>query len=131
MMSSVSTPSRTTYACIRCAERKVKCDRQRPCGACLKHNMDCVFNAPKLPRKKHKRVKVQLLADRLNLYESLLQEHGIDASKLPTVTQLPSRSSDAATTNLKDTQPQTLLSLEPDTTRSQSFPRNAPPRIHD
>lgn len=83
MSSSANVSSRITFACIRCAERKVKCDRQRPCAACTKHNAECVFNISKPPRKKQKRIKVQLLADRLNQYETLLQEHGIDTSKLP------------------------------------------------
>jgi hypothetical protein len=85
--------SRPTFACIRCAERKVKCDRQRPCSTCTKHNADCVFNATKSPRKKHKRVKVQVLADRLHQYEALLQKHGIDQNELLNTAnlELPSR----------------------------------------
>jgi hypothetical protein len=80
---SSSISSRPTYSCIRCAERKVKCDRQRPCGPCVKHNVDCVFNLSQPPRKKHKRAKDQILTDRLRYYEALLQEQGIDPSKLP------------------------------------------------
>ena len=85
MMSAASLPSnisnRPTYSCIRCADRKVKCDRQRPCGACVKHNADCVFNLAQPPRKK--RAKTQILADRLRQYEAVLQEQGIDPNKLP------------------------------------------------
>ncbi len=80
---SSSKPSRPTYSCIRCADRKVKCDQQRPCSACVKHNVDCVFNPSRPPRKRQKRVKDQILTDRLKLYEALLQEQGIDPSKLP------------------------------------------------
>jgi hypothetical protein len=91
------TSSRATFSCIRCGERKVKCDRQRPCNACVKHNADCVY-APSKPsgaRKKHKRVKVQVLTDRLNQYEALLQKHGIVRSELETTVgqQMPSRPS--------------------------------------
>lgn len=78
-----STPSRPTYSCIRCADRKVKCDRQKPCSACVKHNVDCVFNPSRPPRKRHRRVEDQILTDRLRHYEALLQEQGIDPSKLP------------------------------------------------
>jgi hypothetical protein len=81
--STINPPSRITFACIRCAERKVKCDRQRPCSACTKHNAECVFNDTKPTRKRQRRVKVQALADRLNQYEALLQEHGIDTKQLP------------------------------------------------
>jgi hypothetical protein len=80
--SSSSTPSRPTYSCIRCADRKVKCDRQRPCSACVKHNVDCVFQPPPLPRKRHKRLKDQILVDRLRYYEALLQEQGVDPTRL-------------------------------------------------
>ena len=80
---SSSMPSRPTYSCVRCADRKVKCDRQRPCSACVKHNVDCVYNASQPPRKRHQRVKTQILTDRLRHYEALFQEQGIDPSKLP------------------------------------------------
>lgn len=75
---SLSLPSRPTYSCMRCADRRVKCDRQRPCGACVKHNADCLFNTSRPPRKKR-----QILTDRLRHYEALLQQQGIDTSKLP------------------------------------------------
>ena len=82
-MSTTAAPtsSRPTYSCVRCAERKVKCDRQKPCSACVKHSVDCVFNINQPPRKRHKRV--QILTDRLKHYEALLQEQGIDANQLP------------------------------------------------
>lgn len=81
--SSSSIPNRPTYSCIRCAERKVKCDRQRPCSTCVKRNVDCVFNHSQAPRKRHRRVKEQILTDRLRHYEALLQQQGIDPSRLP------------------------------------------------
>jgi hypothetical protein len=73
---------RPTFSCIRCAERKVKCDRQKPCNGCVKHNVDCIYNATKPPRTKQKRIKVQVLADRLSQYEALLAKHGIDRHEL-------------------------------------------------
>ena len=81
--TSSSVPSRPTYSCIRCADRKVKCDRQKPCSNCVKHNVDCLFHPPQPLRKRHKRVKDQILTERLRHYEALLQERGIDPSKLP------------------------------------------------
>lgn len=83
--SSSGISNRPTYSCIRCADRKVKCDRQRPCSACVKHNVDCVFKPPQPPRKRYNRVKEQILTDRLRHYEALLQEQGIDQSKLPDI----------------------------------------------
>jgi hypothetical protein len=81
--SSSSTSKRQTYSCIRCAERKVKCNRQRPCSACVKHDVDCVFNPVQPTRKRPKRIKVNVLTDKLKYYEALLQEQGIDPKKLP------------------------------------------------
>lgn len=33
----------SVIACIRCRERKVKCDNQRPCFRCLKDNQTCLY----------------------------------------------------------------------------------------
>lgn len=81
--SPSSTLSRPKYSCIRCAERKVRCDRQRPCSTCVKHSIECTFKPSQPSRKRQTRVKVQILSDRLRHYETLLQEQGIDLSKLP------------------------------------------------
>lgn len=110
--SSSSITSRPTYSCIRCAERKVKCDRQRPCSSCMKHNVDCVFNLSQPPQKK--RVRHQVLTDRLRLYEALLQEHGIDPNK-PLESLNPDRRR-----ILDDFRLQTPSSTESETTRSVS-----------
>ena len=87
MATAASVPSgmtsRPTYSCVRCAERKVKCDRQRPCSNCVKHHVDCVFNASRPPRKQRRRVNDQILTDRLRRYEALLRDQGFDPSKLP------------------------------------------------
>lgn len=99
--SSTIVSGRITFACIRCAERKVKCDRQRPCSACTKHNVECIFNTTKPPRKKYKRVKVQALADRLSQYENLLREYGVDTSSLPG--SVTTASACATATSFKET----------------------------
>jgi hypothetical protein len=82
---ALSVPSRPTFACIRCSERKVKCDRQRPCRACVDHKVDCIIQPPRPPQKRHRygKEQMQLLNDRLKYYESLLQEQGIDPRTLP------------------------------------------------
>ena len=117
--SFTSIPSRPTYSCIRCADRKVKCDRQRPCSACVKHNVDCVFNLLQPPRKRHKRVKDKILTDRLRRYEALLHEHGIDPSKLPDTldSESPHRSSHKVAVVPKEFQSQTLSSIESEPSR--------------
>jgi hypothetical protein len=113
------TSTRLTFSCIRCAERKVKCDRQRPCSACTKHNADCLFNTSKPPRKKNQRVKVQVLADRLSQYEALLQKHGIDRSELTDIVnrKQSNKPSHTDATGPREVQLQTPLSAELDADR--------------
>ncbi|KAI1374242.1 fungal-specific transcription factor domain-containing protein [Hypoxylon crocopeplum] len=77
-----SNISRPTHSCIRCAERKVKCDRNIPCNACVRHNVDCVYNPLQPPRNRRKRLNTKILTDRLKQCEALLREKGIDPNKL-------------------------------------------------
>ncbi|KAI1078391.1 fungal-specific transcription factor domain-containing protein [Whalleya microplaca] len=79
---SSNIPNRPTYSCIRCAERKVKCDRKVPCSACVRHSVECVFKSSQPPRNRHRRLNTQVLTDRLRHYEALLREKGIDPNKL-------------------------------------------------
>ncbi|KAH7166408.1 mitogen-activated protein kinase [Dactylonectria macrodidyma] len=76
-------PSKPAFSCIRCAERKVKCDRQVPCTACVNRKTDCVFQPPRPPRRRRRQLKDQVLTDRLKYYETLLHEKGIDPNKPP------------------------------------------------
>ena len=112
--TSLSVPSRPTFACIRCAERKVKCDRQRPCSACVNHKVDCVFQPPRPPQRRHRHAKNQILTDRLRYYETLLQEQGIDPSKLPDTPgpDLQHRLSQTVRVAPKEFQMQTPSSIE-------------------
>jgi hypothetical protein len=107
--TSLRMSSRPIYSCVRCSDRKVKCDRQNPCAACVKHNVDCIYNhnPSHLARKRHRQAQDYALIDRLKHYEVLLQELGIDpelrgkatptaeAAPLPQASQLqnPSTSS--------------------------------------
>ncbi|RDW67549.1 hypothetical protein BP6252_08945 [Coleophoma cylindrospora] len=75
-------PSKSTFACVRCAERKVKCDRQRPCSACVNHKVECIFQPPRTPQRSRRRIKDQILTDRLRYYETLLRDQGINPKKL-------------------------------------------------
>jgi hypothetical protein len=111
--TNIRTSNRATFSCVRCANRKVKCDRQRPCTACVKHNADCVFSPHKPPSKKQKRIKVQVLAEKLDQYEALLQKHGIDRSELTNTVneQLPTRSGQISETQPPEAQLPTPPSL--------------------
>ena len=123
--TSLNVPNRPTYSCIRCADRKVKCDRQRPCSNCIKRNVDCVFHPSPPPRKKHKRVKEQILNDRLKHYEALLQEKGIDPSKVPDTPNLEpgQRLNQPAPVVPEAVQVQTPSSIESDSNHSINKPQ--------
>lgn len=43
------------FSCLRCFERKVRCDKSHPCANCVKSNVECVFRIPSAPRRKKKR----------------------------------------------------------------------------
>ncbi|OCT48296.1 putative C6 transcription factor [Cladophialophora carrionii] len=66
------------FSCIRCFERKVKCDKQSPCSNCVKSKIECIFRVPPAPRRRRKRTQEDLLLARLRKCEDLLKSRGID-----------------------------------------------------
>ena len=76
--SSGAGPPQAPFACVRCSERKVKCDKQNPCTTCVRHKIQCIYRAPKPSRRRRVREKEALVDERLKRYEALLQENGID-----------------------------------------------------
>ena len=87
ILTSTGSSSRPTYSCIRCSDRKVRCDRQNPCSTCVKHNVQCLFRRLPSPRRKQKRVKDGNLKDKLKRYEALLQKQGVDPDGLPNTSE--------------------------------------------
>lgn len=77
-LPSSTGPPRTSFACVRCSERKVKCDKQTPCTTCARHKIQCIYRAPKPSRRRRNRTKETSVEERLKHYETLLQENGID-----------------------------------------------------
>lgn len=69
------------YSCIRCFERKVKCDKESPCSNCSKSGVECVFRVPPAPRRRKKRTQEEILKARLTQYEDILRSKGIDVHK--------------------------------------------------
>ncbi|KAH8599545.1 hypothetical protein B0O99DRAFT_724405 [Bisporella sp. PMI_857] len=65
------------HSCILCQQRKVKCDRQKPCSNCIKARVECVPSAPAAPRRRRKKFSEQDLGSKLKKYEMLLKKHGI------------------------------------------------------
>lgn len=60
--------------CDGCALRKVRCNRQKPCSQCIKHNVSCTSNRIKKkcgPKQIHKKTKETI--QRLNLENGVVE----------------------------------------------------------
>ncbi|KAK4454398.1 putative transcriptional regulatory protein [Podospora aff. communis PSN243] len=66
------------HSCVLCQQRKVRCDKQKPCANCVKANVDCRVVPPQPPRRRKKKPHERDLIDRLRKYEALLSQHGVN-----------------------------------------------------
>lgn len=74
--SQPSKPQRV-LACVRCQQRKVKCDRRFPCANCNTSRAQCV-PATLTPRgRRRRRFPERELLERLRKYEDLLRQNNI------------------------------------------------------
>lgn len=79
-----------TSRCLTCSCSRTplthlcRCDRKIPCSACVRHSVECVFDPSHPPRNRNKRLKTQVLADRIKQYEAILRDKGIDPDLLQT-----------------------------------------------
>lgn len=64
-------------SCVLCQQRKVRCDKNKPCANCVKAKVECRVVPPQPPRRRKKRLQEKDLIDRLKKYEMLLAEHGV------------------------------------------------------
>ncbi|KAG5804534.1 hypothetical protein H9Q74_008778 [Fusarium xylarioides] len=74
---SPSTPSDLLplRSCTFCRQRKVKCDRQKPCSNCLRANNDCSYPAGRgRAAKKSPRTLDTRLVDRLQKLENIIKQ---------------------------------------------------------
>lgn len=69
-------------SCVLCQQRKVRCDKQKPCSNCVKAGAECRVVPPQPPRRRKKRLQERDLLERLKKYEDLLREHNIDFEAL-------------------------------------------------
>ncbi|KAJ5655486.1 hypothetical protein N7507_007436 [Penicillium longicatenatum] len=65
--------TRNTRSCKRCNERKVRCDRNSPCGGCVKAGNQCTFPGPKRAPRTLNRPPVSELLARLTELETEVQ----------------------------------------------------------
>lgn len=64
-------------SCVLCQQRKVRCDKNKPCANCVKARVECRVVPPLPPRRRKKRLQEKDLVDRLRKYEVLLSENNI------------------------------------------------------
>ena len=64
-------------SCVLCQQRKVKCNRQDPCSACIRSQLECTFRAPAPPQRRKRRLPESDLLERLKRYEDLLKSLGV------------------------------------------------------
>ncbi|KIV95466.1 hypothetical protein PV10_03120 [Exophiala mesophila] len=82
-MSNVKEVRSKPFSCLRCFERKVKCDKQSPCSNCTRSKAECTFRIPPPSRRRKKKPAEEALLERLKQYEALLQSKGIHVDQLP------------------------------------------------
>lgn len=64
-------------SCVLCQQRKVRCDKNKPCANCVKARVECCVVPPQPPRRRKKRLQEKDLVDRLRKYEVLLSDNNI------------------------------------------------------
>jgi hypothetical protein len=62
---------------VLCQQRKVRCDKNKPCSNCVKAGAECRIVPPQPPRRRKKRLQEKDLLDRLRKYETLLAQNGV------------------------------------------------------
>jgi hypothetical protein len=69
-------------SCVLCQQRKVRCDKSKPCSNCVKAGVECRVIPPQPPRRRKKRISERDLVARLRKYETLLAQNGIEFESL-------------------------------------------------
>ncbi|KAM0810427.1 putative Fungal-specific transcription factor domain-containing protein [Seiridium cardinale] len=69
-------------SCVLCQQRKVRCDKNKPCSNCVKAGVECRVIPPQPPRRRKKRISERDLVARLRKYEALLVQHGVEFESL-------------------------------------------------
>lgn len=71
-------PENRKHPCVLCQQRKIKCNRNEPCGNCAKAGVECISSATLPPRKRKRRFPEAELLARLRRYEHHLKSYGAD-----------------------------------------------------
>ena len=81
LSSHPSKPQRV-LACVRCQQRKIKCNRMFPCAHCSTSRVNCVAAtlAPRVRRRR--RFPERELLERVRKYEDILRQNNINFEPL-------------------------------------------------
>jgi hypothetical protein len=87
-------PQSSKRSCVACANRKIKCDRSRPCGRCRRFGAQCVFPGPRRGRNAAQGSTEDQLRRRLGRLEGLINDlcGGSDVEEILPPSQRPPRS---------------------------------------
>ncbi|KAL4894055.1 fungal-specific transcription factor domain-containing protein [Aspergillus ambiguus] len=66
------------HSCVLCQQRKVRCDQEKPCSNCVKARAECRVAPPAPRRRRARKLQGYELIERLQRYETLMSQHGID-----------------------------------------------------
>jgi hypothetical protein len=77
-------------SCLRCAYRKVRCDRITPCSNCIKHNVLCEFPPPKTEKRRKRKTPAaqSTVSSRSEIHEA---NSGIDVEHVSEISRLISK----------------------------------------
>ncbi|KAJ5093693.1 hypothetical protein N7456_009554, partial [Penicillium angulare] len=96
--STSASTERQKRSCIRCNERKIKCDKANPCGACCKSGDECLFPPPQRAPRTLNRPPVPELLARLRELESEVERLRSASSVVNGNTQEPLQSENSNST---------------------------------
>lgn len=64
-------------ACVRCQQRKIKCERKFPCAQCKAAHEQCVPASRSRNVRRKQRFPERELLERIRMYEDLLRQNNI------------------------------------------------------
>ncbi|KAL4873572.1 hypothetical protein BDV12DRAFT_182350 [Aspergillus spectabilis] len=88
-MEQARPPVRSIISCTFCRQKKLRCDRLRPCSSCVKRGLDCAYLSPAPPSRNPPTRSTKQLNQRIRELEKLVnvlggsaksprQEHEVD-----------------------------------------------------
>ena len=70
------------HSCVLCQQRKVRCDRQKPCANCVKAQVECKVVPPQPPRRRKKKLVERDYAEQVKRIKTALSRAGINYADL-------------------------------------------------